>query len=73
MQYEILVSSSQWASMGDKNGQYHQGADESLETKVLNHIAEGWRPQGGVSTVVLREDSNTGYTVVQHYQAMVKD
>jgi len=76
MQYEVLVSVQQWASMGDfgEGGpEYDQGADENLEAKVRNYIAQGWRPQGGVSTVVLREDENTKFTVIQQFQAMVKD
>ncbi len=40
---------------------------------MKDYINQGWRSQGGVSTIVLREDSNTDYVVVQQYQAMVKD
>ncbi len=71
MQYEILVSEISFSIDQD----YERGADESLEAKVNQYIADGWRPQGGVSTVMLREDSrgDSKYTVIQQYQAMVKD
>lgn len=76
MQYEILVSRVTFAIDGDYGEgkrEYEQGTDEHLETKVRDYIAQGWRPQGGVSTAVLREDENANYTVLQQFQAMVKD
>lgn len=77
MQYEILVSKISFSMDQDTNDYYGrpQGADEDLEAKVNQYIADGWRPQGGVSTVMLREDSqgDSKYTVIQQYQAMVKD
>jgi len=69
MQYEILVSRVSFSleQEGDR------GADETLEKKVNDYISQGWRPQGGVSTIVLRRDDNTKFAVVQHCQAMIKD
>lgn len=69
MQYEILTSSIAFSLEQDSS----RGADENLEAKVNEFIANGWRPQGGVSTVVLREDSDSKFTVLQQFQAMVKD
>lgn len=69
MQYEILVSRISFSIDQD----YDMGADESLEKKVNEYIAQGWRPQGGVSTVVLRNDDHSKYSVLQQFQAMVKD
>jgi len=62
MQYEVVVGSGRPLD-SDKNG---WGADEKLEAKVKSMIAEGWRPLGGVSTV-LREDT------IWVFQAMVKE
>ncbi len=77
MQYEILVSKISFSIDQDTNDYYGRpsGADEDLEAKVNKYIADGWRPQGGVSTAVLREDrdGNSKFTIVQQYQAMVKD
>ena len=69
MQYEILVSKISFSFEQDNS----RGADETLEEKVNNYIAQGWRPQGGVSTVVLRNDDHSKYSVLQQFQAMVKD
>lgn len=69
MQYEILVSKIAFTVDQD----YEMGADETLEAKVNQYMADGWRPQGGVSTVVLRRDDSTRFCVLQQYQAMVKD
>ena len=69
MQYEILVSEMAFTLDQD----YERGADETLEAKVNQYMADGWRPQGGVSTVVLRHNDNTRFCVLQQYQAMVKD
>lgn len=69
MQYEILVSRMSFTI--DQDGS--RGADKNLEIMVHNYIDQGWRPQGGVSTVVLRRSDNTEYSVMQQYQAMVKD
>lgn len=69
MQYEILNSNSSFSV----DGGYEYGADENLEKKVADYIAQGWRPQGGVSTIVLRHNDNTKFTVIQQFQAMIKD
>lgn len=70
MQYEILVSNISFSFEQENK----RGADETLEQKVNEYIAQGWRPQGGVSTIVVRRsDHANDYNVVQQYQAMVKD
>ncbi len=75
MQYEILVSKISFSIDQDTNDYYGRpsGADEDLEVKVNQYIADGWRPQGGVSTVLLRQSDDAKYAVIQQYQAMVKD
>lgn len=62
MQYEIIAESRP-ADWTEESG---FGADEVLEEKVASYIADGWRPQGGVSTA-------TQGDLVWCFQAMVKD
>lgn len=68
MQYEILTESGA-AEFSDKGS---WGADEKLEKKVQEYIAQGWRPQGGVS-ISLRKGDNSSIDYMYAFQAMVKD
>lgn len=49
MQYIILKS---WGSDSD-------WADRELEQEVKQHIAQGWRPLGGVSITAMPEHQNS--------------
>ncbi len=74
MQYEILAASGAARYSDDMSW----GADERLEKKVNEYISNGWRPQGGVSSVFRKggDAASGGGTYVDTvwcFQAMIKD
>lgn len=44
----------------------------SMEYKVKELIDEGWRPIGGLSVIISRQESE-GYHECKYYQAMIKE
>lgn len=66
MQYQVVTSRIGWAEQTDGNNEYIS-VDTNLEKKVAALIADGWKPQGGVSSVQVKDE------FVMFSQAMIKE